>query len=202
MKGPPRYLTALVAENLVAVGSSPLAQYKLTLLARALQVLAALVAQAAQTALTALVAVVAQAGRLVWPALEALEGQAVLVALTALQVAAALVAQAALEALEGRGLHLPAPYLAAVGLCPCPPVVRPCLAQLPLGVALLPVVGPLLGVARRLAAQQQHPLSQQQLLQRREPNRFSKPPTGQSTKLQSRETNSWMYALMAAGAAR
>ena len=82
MKGPPRYLTALVAENLVVVGSSPLAQYKLTLLARALQVLAALVAQAALTVLTALVAVVAQEGRLVWPALEALEGQAVLVALT------------------------------------------------------------------------------------------------------------------------
>ena len=142
----------------------------------------------------------------VWRAerhLEALEGQAVLAALTALQVAAALVALVVLEALEGRGLHLPAPYLVAVGLCPCPPVVRPCLAQLPLAVlAQLAAVGPLLGVARRLAAQQQHPLSQQQLLQRREPNRFSKPPTGQSTKLQSRETNSWMFALMVAGAAR
>lgn len=163
------------------VGSNPLAQYKLTLLALALQALAALVAQAALTALTVLTAVVAQAGRLVWPALEALEGQAVLAALTALQVAAALVALVVLEALEGRGPRLPAPYLAVVGLCPCPPVVRPCLAQLPLGVAL-PVVGPLLGVARRLVAQQQHPLSRQPLLQRREPSKFSKPPTGQSTK--------------------
>ena len=183
MKGPPRYLTALVAENLVVVGSSPLAQYKLTLLARALQVLAALVAQAALTVLTALVAVVAQEGRLVWPALEALEGQAALAALTALQVAAALVAQAALVVLEGQGLHLPTPYLAAVGLCPCPRVVRPCLAQLPLAVlAQLAAVGPLLGVARRLAAQQQPPLSRQPSLQRKAPSKFSKPPTGQSTK--------------------
>lgn len=150
MKGPRRYLAAAVADNLAAaVASSPLAQCKLTL---ALQALAALVAQAALTVLTA---VVAQAGRLVWPALAALEGQAVLAALTALQVAAAQVALAALAALEGRGLHLPAPYLAVVGLCPCPPGARLCLAQLPLEVALLPVVGPLLGVARRLAAQQQ-----------------------------------------------
>ena len=183
----------------MVVGSSPLAQYKLTLLALALQALAALVAQAALTVLTVLVAVAAQEGRLVWPALEALEGQA---ALTALQVAAALVALVVLEALEGRGLHLPAPYLVAVGLCPCPPGARPCLAQLPLGAAQLPAVGPLLGVARRLAAQQQHPLSQQQLLQPRELKKSSKPPTGQSTKLQSRETNSWMFALMVAGAAR
>ena len=182
------------------VGSNPLAQYKLTLLALALQALAALVAQAALTVLTVLTAVVPQAGRLAWPALEALEGQAVLAALTALQVAAGLVV--VLVVLEGRGPHLPTPYLAGVGLCPCPPVARLCLAQLPLGAALLPVVGPLLGVARRLAAQQQHPLSQQQLLQRRELKKFSKPPTGQSTKLQSRETNSWMFALMVAGAAR
>ena len=154
MKGPRRYLAAAVADNLAAaVASSPLAQCKLTL---ALQALAALVAQAALTVLTVLTAVVAQAGRLVWPALAALEGQAVLAALTALQVAAAQVALAALAALEGRGLHLPAPYLAVVGLCPCPPGARLCLAQLPLGAALLPVVGPLLGVARRLAAQQQH----------------------------------------------
>ena len=149
MKGPPRYLTALVAGKLVVVGSSPLAQCKLTL---ALQALAALAAQAALTVLTVLTAVVPQAGRLAWPALEALEGQAAQAALTALQVAAALVAQAALE---GRGPHLPTPYLAAVGLCPCPPVARLCLAQLPLAVVLLPVVGPLLGVARRLAEQQQ-----------------------------------------------
>ena len=126
-------------------------------------------------------AVVAQAGRLVWPALEALEGQAVLAALTALQVAAGLVV--VLVVLEGRGLHLPTPYLAAVGLCPCPPVARPCLAQLPLAVlAQLAAVGLPLGVARRLAAQQQHPLSQQPLLQHREPKKFSKPPTRQSTK--------------------
>ena len=162
------------------VASSLLAQYKLTL-PRVLQVLAALVAQAALTVLTALVAVVVQVGRLVWPALEALEGQAVLAALTALQVAAGLVV--VLVVLEGRGLHLPTPYLAAVGLCPCPPVVRPCLAQLPLAVlAQLAAVGLPLGVARRLAAQQQHPLSQQPLLQHREPKKFSKPPTRQSTK--------------------
>ena len=180
MKGPPRYLAAAVAENLAVVGSSPLAQCRLTLLARALQALAALVAQAALTVLTVLVAVVAQAGRLVWPALEALKGQA---ALTALQVAAGLAAQAALVVLEGQGPRLPTPYLAAVGLCPCPPVVRPCLAQLPLAVlAQLAAVGPLLGVARRLAAQQQPPLSRQPSLQRKAPSKFSKPPTGQSTK--------------------
>ena len=151
MKGPRLYLAAAADNLAAAVASSPLAQCKLTL---ALQALAALVAQAALTVLTVLTAVVPQAGRLAWPALEALEGQAVLAALTALQVAAGLVV--VLVVLEGRGPHLPTPYLAGVGLCPCPQVVRLRLAQLPLAVlAQLAAVGLLLGVARRLAEQQQ-----------------------------------------------